>query len=443
MGEPAGDRVVIDSREEVRGALFVALSGPRFDGHDFVADALARGAAGAVVSASWWGETGSRTSIRNVLVVPDTLLALQDLARAHRARHPVPLAAVTGSNGKTTTKEFLAAALAPLGPVLKTTGNRNNHIGLPLTLLDLSPRHRAAVVEIGLNHPGELRLLSEIAQPRVGVITNVAPAHLEGLATLEGVARAKAEIVSGLTRGGTLVLPAGVAVLEEALSGFPGKRITFGLDEKADFHPRNARPREPVGTLWETPDGVTVEVPLAGRHNLLNALAALAAARAMGVSAAEAAPHLARVQPLPGRLEPKTAGGVLVLDDTYNANPASLAASLAVLREQPGAKRRWAILGDMLELGEEAAAWHRRAGEAAAFVDGLITVGTLAAELGRGAIAAGLPAERVRAAESGQAAAELLLPDLAEGDVVLVKGSRGMRLETAVRRLVERREGTG
>jgi UDP-N-acetylmuramoyl-tripeptide--D-alanyl-D-alanine ligase len=435
VGNPRGRRVAIDSREDVRDALFFALTGPHFDGHDFLETVFAAGAAGAVVSASWWGK-GGRDRVQNVLVVPDTLLALQDLARAHRARHPVPLAAITGSNGKTTTKELLAAALTPLGPVLRTRGNRNNHIGLPLTLLELTPDHRAAVVEIGLNHPGELRLLSEIARPRVGVITNVAAAHLEGLGSIEGVARAKAEIVAGLEPGGTLVLPLGNAALEAALAGYTGRRLTFGFSLKADLHPEETELLGTEGVRLALPDGVAVRVPLPGEHTVLNALAALAAARGLGVSPAQAAPHLAGVKPVRGRLEPRRAGGITVIDDTYNANPASLEASLAVLRREAGTGKRWAILGDMLELGPEAADLHRRAGAAAAFLDGLVVVGPLAHELGRGAVDAGLEMDALHLADSGEEAARLIVHRLHPGDRVLVKGSRGVRLESAVEALV-------
>jgi UDP-N-acetylmuramoyl-tripeptide--D-alanyl-D-alanine ligase len=415
VGEPAGSRVTTDSRGEVTGAVFVALAGPRFDGHDFVEDVLAHGATGALVSASWWGEKGAGR-VTNVLVVPDPLFALQDLARAHRRRHPVPLAAVTGSNGKTTTKEILAAALAPLGPVHKTTGNRNNHIGLPLTLLELRSDHRAAVVEIGLNHPGELRLLSEIARPRVGVITNIAAAHLEGLGSVEGVARAKAEIVAGIDPGGALVLPAGNPVLEAALVDYKGRRITFGLDERADLHPERVE-IGPRSIAVELADGVRVTLGLPGEHNLHNLLAALAAASVLGVTPAAAAPHLAAVKPVAGRLCPRFAGGVTLLDDSYNANPASLTAALTSLRRHEGG-RRWAVLGDMFELGAESAALHRTAGRAAAFVDGLVAVGPLAAELGRGAVDAGLDPARVREAAGGAEAAERLLADLRPGDAV-------------------------
>ena len=432
-GFPCGDRFVIDSRGNLQSAVFVAIAGPRFDGHSFVSDALAQGATGAVVASEWWQAASMRPA--NVVVVSDTVTALQDLARSHRVRHPIPLVAVTGSNGKTSTKEFLGAALTPLGPILKTTGNLNNHLGLPLTLLQLTEKHVAGVVEIGLNHPGELEPLARLANPQVGVITNVAEAHLEGLDSLDGVATAKAELVAGLADGGTLVLPHGSAPLDRALESYSGSRVTFGMTPDADVHPRSVHDRGVAGTRLTLMDGTAVAVEPGGDHAVLNALAALAAARALGVGFAEAAPHLTGVRPVPGRMDPRVAGGVTVLDDTYNANPASLAAALAVLeRETSG--RRWAILGDMLELGPDAARLHRLAGSRCGFLDGLITVGTLAGELGAGAVEVGLDSLRVHPAENGEAAAARLLSDLSPGDTVLVKGSRGMRLETAVRRLL-------
>ena len=433
IGTPAGNRVLTDSREDVAGALFVALAGPVFDGHDFVDKALEGGAGGAVVSETWYAEHSGGS--RNLLVVPDPLQALQAMSGAHRRSMDLPVAAVTGSNGKTTTKDLLAACMTPLGRVHKTSGNRNNHIGLPLTLLELEQEHDAAVVEIGLNHPGELGMLAELALPRVGVITTVAPAHLEGLGSIEGVARAKAELAYALPPDGILVVPTDCPPLDAALDAYRGRRITFGLEPGADLHPRSVEDRGAEGIHVVLSGGETVDLPLPGRHSVRNLLAALAAARALGVRAEAAIPHVERFVPAPGRLRPLRAGEVIVLDDSYNANPQSLAAALDVLRGEVRGKR-WAILGDMLELGPEGPALHRASGEGATFLDGLITVGELGREIGRGAVAAGLAASRWEEAESGTAAAAMLGPRLGSGDVVLVKGSRGARLETAVEGLV-------
>ena len=435
VGTPRGARVETDSRLDLTGALFVAIKGPNFDGHDFVAEALAKGAAGAVVSRSWWGRGGS--NITNVIVVNDTLEALHALAAAHRARRPIPLAAVTGSNGKTTTKELMALALSPLGFVLKTEGNHNNHIGLPLTILRITPEHRAAAVEIGLNHPGELAVLSRIAAPQVGAITNVAASHLEGLGSVDGVARAKVEIAEGITPDGVLVTPWGSPPLERALEGYRGRRRTFGLTEEADLYPARVADRGAEGMEITFAEGVTVRVPLLGAHAAMNVLAALATATALGIPLAEAARPLEKVRATSGRLSPRRLGKVLLLDDTYNANPGSLAAALRVLERMPVQGKRWAILGDMLELGPDGPLLHEQAGRGAAFLDGLILVGELARSIGRGARAAGLGAGALHEAASCEDAAEIALAQVKEGDVILVKGSRGMHLERAVARLVE------
>jgi UDP-N-acetylmuramoyl-tripeptide--D-alanyl-D-alanine ligase len=434
VGAPAGMRVETDSRNELAGALFIAIQGPTFDGHDFVTEAFAKGASGAIVSRTWWGR--GQTQATNVLVVEDTLAALQDLARAHRARRPVPLAAVTGSNGKTTTKELMALALSPLGPVLKTQGNLNNHIGLPLTILRLTTEHRAAAVEIGLNHPGELAVLSRIAAPQVGAITNVAASHLEGLGSVEGVARAKVEIAEGLTSGGVLVTPWGSAPIERALEHYRGRRRTFGLTQDADLHPTRVTDRGPDGMELQFEHGVAVRVPLLGMHAAMNVLAALAIATALGVPLADAARPLQQVRPTKGRLAPQRLGNVLLLDDTYNANPGSLAAALRVLEDLPVSGKRWAILADMLELGPESARLHEEAGKDAGFLDGLIVVGEMARSLGNGAKKAGLSA--LHEAASCEDAADIALKHLRPNDVILVKGSRGMHLERAVARLTEK-----
>jgi len=436
VGAPSGERVETDSRLELAGALFVAIKGPNFDGHDFIAEAFSKGATGAVVSRSWWGR--NRSNITQLVVVDDTLTALHALAAAHRARRPIPLAAVTGSNGKTTTKELLALALSPLGLVLKTEGNQNNHIGLPLTILRLTPKHRAAAVEIGLNHPGELAVLSRIAAPQVGAITNVAASHLEGLGSVDGVARAKVEIAEGLGPDGVLVTPWDSPPLERVLHHYRGRRLTFGFTSQADVHPSHLTDRGPEGIEIAFREGVTVRVPLLGAHAALNVLAALAVATALGIPLQAAAKPLEQVQATKGRLSPRRIGNVLLLDDTYNANPGSLAVALRVLEDLAISGNRWAILGDMLELGRDAKRLHEKAGADAAFLDGLIVVGELARSLGGGARTAGLKASALHEAASCEDAADIALAHLHDGDVILVKGSRGMHLEHAVARLVER-----
>ncbi len=437
VGDPEGTRVITDSREDVRDALFVALRGPNFDGHAFVDAALAAGAGGAVVDRRWFEGAGADRD--RLLVVEDTLGALQSLARAHRARFSLPLVAITGSNGKTSTKELTAGAVASLGPVLRTRGNLNNHIGLPLTLLELNAEHRVAVTEIGLNRPGELAELSPLAAPQVAMITNVAAAHLEGLGSLHGVARAKAQIVTGLARDGVLVIPAGSPELRDALAGYRGSRLTFGPGADADVAWSRLTLRGLDGFEMELTDGTSVRSSLLGEHAAVNTLAAIAAARALGVSSRDAARGVANVTAIPGRLSVRRGADLVILDDSYNANPASLLAALELLRAQHAP--RWAVLGDMLELGAQAQVLHTQAGGQAGFLEGLVTVGTLGKAIGRGAIEAGLDPSRVHAVDTGAQAGARVAAHAPAGAVVLVKGSRGMRLETAVDAMLDARGG--
>jgi UDP-N-acetylmuramoyl-tripeptide--D-alanyl-D-alanine ligase len=439
-GDPHGRRVVTDSRDPVEGALFVALEGPHFDGHDFVRAAVARGAGGAVVAEAWYAR--GMGSDLPLCVVPDPLVALQRMARAHRERSGIPVVAVTGSNGKTTTKEFLAAALASLGPVLKTRGNRNNHIGLPLTLLEIEPRHVVAVVEMGMNHAGEIAHLSRLAGPRAAVITNVSEVHLEGVGDRAGVARAKAEIVEGLETEGVLVYPHGDADLEAALRAYGGERIRFGQDPAADLAPRSASTAT-GGVELVLDDGTRIVSRVPGEHTAANLLAAVAVADRFGVARIAAAEGMSGVEALPGRLRPLAVGGVTLLDDTYNANPASTRAALDVLRTYPARGKRRAVLGDLLELGAAAETLHRALAPHVLFVDGLITVGPLARHIGLAALEAGMDPDNWRhVADSGEAGA-VLLPRLEPGDVVLLKGSRGVRLEVARDMVVGALEGEG
>jgi len=411
-----------DSRSCDRRELFVALKGPNHDGHAHVAEASQRGAAAALVSRV------VDTRLPSIRVV-DTLDALGRLAAHWRNRFELPVIGVTGSNGKTTVKDMLASILRAGLPVLATRGNLNNEIGLPLTLMELGDEHRMAVIEMGANHPGEIARLARLARPHVGVITQCAPAHLEGFGSVEGVARAKGELFANLDADGTAVINADdrFAPLWRELAG-TRRCVSFGLDTPADvrvtWHAHDGGSRIELAT-WAGP--IDVLLPLPGRHNVANAAAAAAAALAAGASAEAIASGLARMRPVPGRLEVKTAGdGVRIIDDTYNANPASLEAALAVLAEFPG--RHWLVLGDMAELGEDAPELHRRAATLVREhgVERLLTIGDLS---------------RLTAASFGAAARhhgtmeELIatLKDSIEPDTtVLIKGSRSMGMERAV-----------
>jgi UDP-N-acetylmuramoyl-tripeptide--D-alanyl-D-alanine ligase len=355
-------RVATDTRALAPGDLFVALKGERFDGHDFLEQARAAGAVGALVS------TAQASQLPQV-IVPDTLAGLQAYASSWRGDFHIPCVGVTGSNGKTTVKQMLSAIFARRGPVLATVGNLNNHIGVPLTLLSLREEHQTAVVEMGANHPREIARLAEIARPDVGVVNNAGDAHLEGFGSREGVARAKGEMFEALEHGVSVInADDDYAPLWRELAR--GDVITFGLGEDADVravHPRSEPPEAPIGMDFElrTPEGRQgVRLPLPGLHNVRNALAAAACAVALGMDGRDIAAGLLNVRPVAGRLSwRKALGGARLLDDTYNANPTSLRAGLELLATVQA--RRWLVLGDMGELGRGTEQLHFAAGEEA------------------------------------------------------------------------------
>jgi UDP-N-acetylmuramoyl-tripeptide--D-alanyl-D-alanine ligase len=425
--------VCTDSRHLTPGCLFVAIVGERFDGHDFVEAAAQAGAAGVVVQRGRPVRLGS--SEVALYEVADTLAALGALARFHRQRFRIPVAAVTGSNGKTTTKELVAAILATRGPALRTSGNLNNEVGVPLTLFDLEPRHVAAVVELGMNHPGEIARLTALVRPDAGLITAVQPAHLEGLGTLEGVAAAKGELFRGLEPGGTAVVNLDDARVAAQASGLGCRQLTYGRAPRAQVRLEAVVPRGLEGLELDLAlEGRShrVRLKLVGEHNALNATGAFALATALGYPPEACVQGLEAARPHARRLELKAAaGGVTVLDDCYNANPASMAAALDTLQALAGAGRPVAVLGDMLELGAEEAAEHARLGAlAAARVARVAFFGPRS----RAAHGAARPLLGGAAAhfEELEPLLAWLRGELRPGDLVLVKGSRGMRLERVV-----------
>ncbi|MGE0334014.1 MAG: UDP-N-acetylmuramoyl-tripeptide--D-alanyl-D-alanine ligase [Gammaproteobacteria bacterium] len=422
--------VSTDSRTLERGQLFFALKGERFDGHDSLAEAAARGACGAIVA---------RDVVAAVPVVrvADTRVALGVLARAWRVRHAIPVIGVTGSNGKTTTKEIAGAILGRRGEVLATRGNLNNHVGVPLTLFGLSKRHTAAVIEMGANGMRDIAELVEIARPTVGLVTMCGPAHLQGFGSIENVALAKGEIYRGLGPGGIAIINS-----DDRFSDYwrertdAGRISTFGIEQPADFSAVSILQRPPgQGTLFDlvTPFGhTTVESALDGRHNVYNALAAAAATAAAGATLDELRTGLAAVKPVEGRLNIKPiAAGVTVIDDTYNANPASLAAALDVLARCAG--RRWLVLGDMGELGPDEIAQHLAAAKLAkhAGVERIYAVGDLATHAADafGGGGAHFPTR--------EALINVLRRDLVPGVALLVKASRFMQFDKVVTALME------
>lgn len=365
-GELRGNSVTIegvssDSRRLSSGALFVALQGPNFDGHDHLMAAQAAGASAALLSKPI--VVGAANALPYVLV-EDTLTALAQLAAAWRQQCGIATVAITGSNGKTSVKEMLASILATQGPTLYTHGNLNNHIGVPLTLLRITPQHRFAVIEMGANHPGEIASLTAITRPDIAILNNAGPAHLEGFGDVPGVARAKAEIWQGLGEHGTAVFNAddAHADLWRELAG-EHQQLGFGIDaaradvRATDINGQQFRLQTPAGSA-------DVALPLPGRHNILNALAAAAAATALSVDINDIARGLERVAPVAGRLNlSSTANGATLIDDSYNANPASLEAGLAVLQQRPG--KHILVLGDLAELGPEAELIHQQIGHQA------------------------------------------------------------------------------
>ena len=424
--DPGFSGVSTDTRSLRPGELFVALHGPNFDGHAFVQEAERRGAAGAVL------ERPVETALP-WLRVDDTLRALGAIAADWRGRFELPVIAVTGSFGKTTVKEMMAAIATSRGQILATRGNYNNEIGLPLTLFRLDPSHRAAVLELGANHQGEIARMVAICRPSVGLVTAAGPVHLEGFGGLEGVARGKGEMFSGLQQDGIAVmnLDSEFVPLWRELAG-ARRIVTFGLTAEAEFRAEHIRQSlDADGPVLEfrmaTPDGAAeVRLKLPGRHNAANALAAAAATWAAGWSLDEIVTGLAQVEGVRGRMSLRKARcGALLIDDTYNANPAALRAAIEYATALPG--ETWLVLGDMRELGEASAELHAAAGELAR-VSGVARLYTLGPESAAAAEAFGEP----RHFSDIEALSRTLAEELPAGVNLLVKGSRSMRLEQLV-----------
>ena len=430
----------IDSRTLLPGQLFFALRGPRFDGHQFVAQALERGAAGAVVAQSFRAQAPSGLAAA-LLPVPDTLRALQQLAQAVRRHWGRPLIAVTGSTGKSTVKEMIAALLGARLEVLKSPGNLNNLYGLPLALLSLEPRHEVAVMELAMSALGEIARLAQIAQPEVGLVTNVAPVHLEFFDSLNSIAGAKRELIDYLsTRGAaaTAVLNHDDEWVRGFAEGFPGRVVTFGFGEGADFRALQVRQGNGFGSLFRVhaPDWQEeFYLSLPGRHNVQNAVAALAVANLFEIPVRGMRQALAEFQNLHQRGEILTLGlDITVINDTYNSNPVAMERMLEVLMTWPHAQRRIVVAGEMLELGPSSPLLHREVGRkcAESRVDVLIAVQGEARQFIEGAIEGGLSPDNTRFFPDARGAAEFCRSILKPGDTILLKGSRGVQLETVV-----------
>jgi UDP-N-acetylmuramoyl-tripeptide--D-alanyl-D-alanine ligase len=406
--------------------------------------ALQTGALAAIVAERRLAEYPDAIRAK-VIAIPDTLVALQELALAVRRAWGCRIAAVTGSVGKTTTKEILAALLGAKFRILKSEGNLNNEYGLPLALLRLEPEHEAAVVELGMSHRGELRRLAEIAEPEVGVVTQVAPVHLEFFSSVDEIALAKRELIEGLAGPDTVaVLNADDPRVARFAEVARGRVLSFGFSPTAQFRAENVTDRGAEGSAFDlvSPQGrIALELPLPGRHSIANTLAALAAASVWGIGLADAAavlPHLAPGE-MRGRLL-RLASGIAVINDSYNSNPVALRAMTELLARTPGYRRRIVAAGEMLELGPESPRLHREAGRhaAAQHLDCVVGVQGAAAELVKGAVEGGLPREDAHFFPSATDAADFLLELLQPGDLLLVKGSRGVKMERIIEALRER-----
>lgn len=424
----------VDSRTVRPGELFFALKGPRFDGHDFVGEALARGAVGAVVERSLPGVQGP------LLVVPDTQRALEAAGSWARDRFQGRVIAVTGSAGKTTTKDAIAELLGTAMEVARSEGNLNNHVGVPLSLLRLPEQAGAAVLELAMNHAGEIRRLAALARPEIGVVTNVGHAHVGFFESLDQVALAKRELIESLPPHGVAVLNADDERVVAFAQVHPGLVLTFGFSERADVRAEDVSfgaegSRFRVGNVW-------FECPLPGRHGVMNVLAALAVARLFGLPLERLRDAVRKLEAGGMRGRRLMHRGVLILDDCYNSNPEALRAMLETLAATP-ARRRIAVLGEMLELGRWAEALHREAGRRVVEcgVDVLVGIRGAARFLVEEAVRAGMPPGAAFFFEDPVEAGRFLRGLLREGDAVLFKGSRGVQVERALQEYLRAEEG--
>jgi UDP-N-acetylmuramoyl-tripeptide--D-alanyl-D-alanine ligase len=437
-----------DSRSLRPGELFVALVGENFDGHQFVEEAASRGAAGVVVALKEVGALDTQALQIPVIGVSDTLRAFGDLASFWRGRYSIPVVAITGSNGKTTTKEMVAAILSRSCKVLKNHGTFNNLVGVPQTLLQLDSTHEAAVVEMGMNQPGEIERLTEIVQPNLGMITNIQPAHLEGLGDLDSIQAAKGALFAGMEATGTIVVNRDdPRVLREA-ARFPGRQVGFS----SEGDPAEVSLERVLGVdgyasrflLRLGEETLEIRLPVLGLHHIKNAIAASAIAWALNLPPSTIGAALGNFQPVDKRMEVLTLpGNVHLINDSYNANPGSVAAALETLVQVKQQGKAFVVLGDMLEMGGESSSLHKQVGRIAAKegIDHLFAMGKQASHLLAGAAEGGMAMDQLTEAGDHREIATQLQGVLAAGDWVLVKGSRGMRMEKVVEILLSKLKG--
>jgi UDP-N-acetylmuramoyl-tripeptide--D-alanyl-D-alanine ligase len=435
-----------DSRRVSPGDIFLALKGERYDGHDFVFKSLEQGAAGIVVQGEYWKRESAKGKgvFGNVvaITVPDTLKALGDLAGWWRRQHDAKVVAITGSSGKTTTKEMTATILELANSTLKNQGNLNNLIGLPLTLLRLEKRHDKAVLEMGMNRPGEIARLTEISNPYVGAITNIGRAHLEGLGDLEGVARAKVELVEKISSSGKITLNGDDELLLKTASMFRKEMTTFGLGKTNDIRAINIQNLGRKGILFDLEySGKTWPVRLRtpGLQNVLNALAAASVCLCLNEPVENILEGLGRFEGVKGRFMIRSLpGDIILIDDTYNSNPSSLTAALESVKALVNKGMKIIVgLGEMMELGDTAEKAHLEAGrKIAEFAPDCFTaIGEHARDMIKGAVEAGMPKSRAKAAENHDEMLRIIKGEMSDGCLIFLKGSRKMALEKVVKGL--------
>ena len=436
-GNPGGvfAGLTTSSRDVIGGNLFIPLVGERFDGHDFIPDAVNRGAAGLLVGRGAKEIPENAFGDASVILVDDTLRALGDIANLWRNKFTVPVVAVTGSSGKTTTKEMIATVAGLSGAVLKSRGNYNNLVGLPLSLLELNAGHEMAVVEMGTNKRGEIARLTVIAEPDIGVITNIGPAHLEGFGSLEVVMEEKGDLFSNMRNDGVAIINRDDPFSRVLADRWTGRNISFGIDENAFVRAERIFMRGERGvsfTLTMGEIGKGIDMAVVGRHNIYNALACAAACWAMDIEYDLICEGLSAFKQIEGRMDiHRLKNGVTVIDDTYNANPASVMEALKTLSDLKGKNESTVIFGDMLELGEEAERLHEGIGKAMADtgVGNLFLRGEFGGSVARGAVKRGFREDHIYFDATPDRVRDVLHSLLREGDWILVKGSRNMKME--------------
>ena len=439
--------VSIDSRNVQENQLFICIRGERFDGHDFLAQAAEKKVSGIVVSETEKIPASLLAPVSGnpfIVLVRDTLIALQDLAHFHKKNLHVRVIGVTGTNGKSTTKEMIASVCGAKFKTLKTTGNLNNHIGLPLTLLELRPVHKIAVLEMGMSGLGEISRLAEIAEPNVGVITNISEAHLVRLKTVKNVQKAKGELFQALNERGTAIVNADDPLVLELAQSLRARRITFGIDKPADVRASNIHPIKNSGfdfTVTLPEISFPMHLPFLGYCNIYNALAAVATGYSLGLTPEEITKGLGRCQLMGQRGEVTHHNSMTIINDAYNANPQSMREALGILCRYNCSGRKFFVIGDMLELSDSAQKSHAQLGEeiAKSSIDCLVTVGPLATLAGERAMDSGMKKNQIVLAKTHQEAIDYLAGNAQSGDCLVFKGSRGSAMEKVIQGIIQKK----